>query len=114
VVTPENYQSRVGSAWETYWGGKWGGRRDPVHFELPGASEQAWQLGESQAQATRQPPQEGDAFYKLADFLSGFVPYLGTLQLVDSLVGALDGNKDKASWYLQHPAEAIRDLVHLL
>jgi len=36
----------VGKAWENYWGGKWGGNRDPVHFELPGASQEAWRLGE--------------------------------------------------------------------
>jgi hypothetical protein len=27
------------------------------------------------------------------------------------LVSLLDGNEDRASWYLQHPAEAIRDLL---
>lgn len=109
VVSPREYQRDVGLAWEEYWGGVWGGhKKDPVHFELPGASQQAWQIGESQGQ--RAAPAVGDAFYKLADFLSGFVPGLGELQLVDTLVGALDGNNDLASWYLQHPAEAIRDI----
>jgi hypothetical protein len=101
-------QRAVGLAWQKYWGGKWGGARDPVHFELPGASQLAWQIGESQAQAS---PQPGGAFYKLADFLSSFVPVLGQVQLADSLVSMLDGNDDLASWYLQHPAEAIRDLA---
>jgi len=51
LVTPVEYQEAVGKAWEQMWGGKWGNRRDPVHFELPGASEQAWQLGEAAAPA---------------------------------------------------------------
>ena len=110
-VSPERYQHAVGRAWEKLWGGKWGGARDPVHFELPGASQLAWKLGEQGAQSVGTGrPQTGGAFYTLADFLSGFVPGLGQLQLVDWLVSLLDGNDDKASWYLQHPAEAIRDL----
>jgi len=50
VVSPVEYQVAVGRAWENLWGGKWGGSKDPVHFELPGASQLAWQLGESEAQ----------------------------------------------------------------
>jgi hypothetical protein len=50
VVSPVEYQVAVGKAWEQLWGGKWGGSKDPVHFELPGASQLAWQLGESGAQ----------------------------------------------------------------
>jgi hypothetical protein len=46
IVSPVEYQEAVGRAWEQMWGGKWGSRKDPVHFELPGASELAWQLGE--------------------------------------------------------------------
>jgi len=51
VVSPVEYQVAVGRAWENLWGGKWGGSKDPVHFELPGASQLAWQLGESGAQS---------------------------------------------------------------
>ncbi len=46
VVSPAEYQVAVGKAWENLWGGKWGGSKDPVHFELPGASQLAWQIGE--------------------------------------------------------------------
>ena len=46
VVSPYDYQTDVGNAWEKYWGGSYGGEKDPVHFELPGASAQAYQLGE--------------------------------------------------------------------
>lgn len=117
IVSPSEYQAAVGRAWQNLWGGKWGGARDPVHFELPGASQLAWQLGEQGAQpidstpTTRAAPPEGGSFYKLADFLSAFVPGLGTLQLVDSLVSLFDGNEDIATYYLHHPAEAVRDLI---
>lgn len=44
VVSPYDYQEAVGAAWLEI-GGSWGGRRDPVHFELPGASAAAAELG---------------------------------------------------------------------
>lgn len=44
VVAPADYQSDVGALWQS-WGGVWGGRRDRVHFELPGASQNADRLG---------------------------------------------------------------------
>jgi len=100
VVTPMAALADVGYTWKS-WGGGWDGH-DAVHFELPGASERA---------RAKSPLVAGGAFYKLADFLSGFIPIVGTVQLVDSLVSLLDGNDDVASWYLQHPAEAIRDLL---
>jgi|SRR6516162_1348865 hypothetical protein len=112
VVSPTQWQGNVGRAWETTWGGTWGGEKDPVHFELPGASKLAWTLGEQGAQPI-QPgrPQPGDVWYQLADFMSGLLPGVGELQLVDSLVSALDGNADLAAWYLHHPAEGTRDLL---
>jgi len=56
VVSPVEYQVAVGKAWEQLWGGKWGGSKDPVHFELPGASQEAWRLGE----LAGPPPAVGD------------------------------------------------------
>jgi hypothetical protein len=94
----------LGQVWQS-WGGVWGGAlNDPIHFEYPGFSS-----GRTAHQRTR--PVEGGAFYKLADFISGFVPYLAGAQLVDDLVTMFDGNEDIASFYLHHPAEALRDLV---
>ena len=46
VVSPYDYQSAVGNAWRQQWGGDWGGSRDPVHFELPGAGKMAFEAGE--------------------------------------------------------------------
>lgn len=91
----------LGAVWNS-WGGLWHGT-DEVHFEYPGFTPQA-----VTASAV---PVAGGAFYELADFFSGALPYLGRVQLVDSLVSLLDGNNDLASWYLQHPAEAIRDIL---
>jgi len=36
VVTPVDYLTDLGRIWQE-WGGTWGGDRDPVHFQLPGA-----------------------------------------------------------------------------
>lgn len=54
VVSPYEYQAEAGKAWQSMWGGTWGGSRDPVHFELPGAGALAWKLGEQGAQPTEQ------------------------------------------------------------
>src|SRR6267378_4121496 len=100
VVSPMAALADVGYTWKS-WGGGWDGH-DAVHFELPGASERA---------RAKSPLVAGGVFYKLADFISGFVPYLGEVQLADSLATLLDHDESAASWYLQHPAEAIRDLL---
>ena len=36
LVTPVDYLQDLGAIWKS-WGGAWGGNRDPVHFQLPGA-----------------------------------------------------------------------------
>jgi|SRR5882757_1389825 len=36
LVTPVEYLPDLGAIWIS-WGGEWGGNRDPVHFQLPGA-----------------------------------------------------------------------------
>jgi hypothetical protein len=43
-------QMAVGSLWVKYFGGAFGGKKDPVHFELPGAGKAAWALGQQKAQ----------------------------------------------------------------
>jgi hypothetical protein len=44
LVSPAQYQEDVGLTWAS-WGGVWGGRKDVVHFELPGASQRALERG---------------------------------------------------------------------
>src|SRR5258708_40370793 len=36
LVPPVDYLPALGELWQS-WGGQWGGNRDPVHFQLPGA-----------------------------------------------------------------------------
>ena len=105
AVTPSaSDQNDFGTVWEQ-WGGVWGGRnRDPIHFEYPGFK----------AGVTHVSPRAGGAVYKLVDFLSGFVPWYGEVQLADTLFRVFGGDETIAEWYLQHPAEAIRDLLSLL
>ncbi len=92
-------------------GGVWGGHfKDPIHFEAGGVTA-AHAVAILHEDAGTGAPAVGGPFYKLADFLSGFVPFLGPLQLAETLANLLDHDTDKASWYLQHPAEAIRDLL---
>jgi hypothetical protein len=104
-MDPQDFRD-LGTVWES-WGGVWGGAlNDPIHFEYPGFSGG----GSASRGVTRARPQEGGAFYRLADFLASFTQ-LGIVQIVDALVSALDGNEDIATWYLNHPAEAARDLL---
>lgn len=107
AMDPQDFAD-LGYVWES-WGGVWGGHfKDPIHFEFPGFSAQAT------IPTGRQRPEIGGNFYKLADLLSSFVPGLGIVQTVDELVTLFDGNDDIAGFYLQHPAEALRDLVKWL
>lgn len=94
VVAPSAWQANVGRAWERTWGGKWGGAKDPVHFELPGASQLAWKLGESGAVPTAQAPAEKTEGLagKLFDVALGTaVPFYGSLQLAASIAAMFPG-----------------------
>jgi hypothetical protein len=53
VVAPMEALADVGYTWQQ-WGGGWNGT-DAVHFELPGASERARQLGSEQAPLFQNP-----------------------------------------------------------
>jgi hypothetical protein len=124
VVGTEN-QNDLGAVWES-WNGVWGGRaRDPIHFEYPGFKAVAGQTaGAGGKYGTRAAalPAKGGGFYGLVDFLSGFVPWLGEVQLANTLadvflkiMGVDEPLFDAtAEFYLQHPAEAIRDLLAYL
>ncbi len=71
VTTPVEALAEVGRVWIS-WGGEWGGNRDPVHFQLPGAPSQGLlaQLKHSRSTPT------------LYDYLvtaSGFTSWVGAL-----------------------------------
>jgi hypothetical protein len=92
IVSPVAYQAAVGRAWVQYWGGTYGGKKDPVHFELPGASKLAWQLGESGAQPVQGQaggaygltPEDAPIILKLFDIGLSFTP-LGLVQIAELL-----------------------------
>jgi hypothetical protein len=73
LVTPYDMLDELGALWQE-WGGTWGARADPIHFELPGAS-QSHRIGPSTHTVAQ-----------AADFLLGFAPYLGEVELVASLL----------------------------
>jgi D-alanyl-D-alanine carboxypeptidase len=73
IVVPYEALEDLGSLW-TSWGGTWGGAGDPVHFELPGASA-SHRIGPST-----------HTLAEAADFVLSFVPGIGEVELVASLV----------------------------
>ncbi len=73
VVQPLEYLADLGKIWQD-WGGTWGGSRDPVHFELPGAS-QSHRIGPST-----------HTLAEAADLILGFVPGIGEVELGASLL----------------------------
>jgi hypothetical protein len=72
-------QSDLGQVWES-WGGVWGGRfGDPVHFEWPGFKAPATK-GSGCGPIT-------SAIAGAVDFIAGFAPYVGEVELLATLVG---------------------------
>jgi hypothetical protein len=108
-VNDESQLSDLGQVWEQM-GGVWGGHfHDPIHFEAGGIIAQGARQTQKRVRAA--PRTSQNPFLRLADFLSGFVPVLGQVQTAEEIAAILDGRQDVASWYLQHPAEALRDLI---
>jgi len=112
-VNDESSLADLGQVWESQAGGTWGGHfKDPIHFEAGGLKSVTYQQAASvDPSGPRGAPVEGNAFYMLADLLSGFIPGVGEVQIAETLATVLGSDQDKAGWYLQHPAEAIRDLL---
>jgi hypothetical protein len=122
VVTPNEYQQAVGEAWVKYWGGSFGGRSDPVHFELPGAGAYAFQLGEETDQKraiwgpqSANAPQEKTTFAQGAyDFILGMFPGYDLVQLAATLAMLIPGLKQATvlDW-LSNPHKYPKKLVLL-
>lgn len=90
--------SDLGSVWES-WGGVWGGRYgDPVHFEFPGfkASAGGQTGGCSPVLA---------AVAAAVDFLLGFAPGIGEVELIATLAG-FGFPRSTVLKYLQNPVQA--------
>jgi hypothetical protein len=111
VVTPGEAQSVVGGWWETYWGGTYGGKRDPVHFELPGSGAYAFQLGEQSNSGNASEATMADTAY---DFILGLAPGYSAVQLAAALAMLIPGLKQSTvlDW-LANPHKYPKQLVWL-
>ncbi len=79
IVSPYDALSDVGATWQS-WGGVWGAARDPVHFELPGASAAA-------KQAVLTPGSDAERYFLDAlDFAVGFLPVVGPIETAAAIL----------------------------
>ncbi len=99
IVSPYDALADVGAFWQSM-GGTWGGQRDPVHFELPGAS----------VRHKRRPygflGPHTHALAVAVDIIIGFNPYIGAVELAATLVG-LGYPENEVLKFLSGPAEYI-------
>ncbi len=99
IVSPYEALADVGAFWQSM-GGTWGAQRDPVHFELPGAS------------ARRKKPSYGflgphsHALALAVDIIIGFNPYIGVVELAATLIG-LGYPESEVLKFLSGPAEYV-------
>lgn len=73
IVTPYSDIDLLGEQWQD-WGGTWGGRADPIHFEAPGAS-QSHKIGP-----------RTHTIAEVVDFIIGFNPTIGAVELAATLL----------------------------
>jgi hypothetical protein len=89
-------QNDLGQVWES-WGGVWGGRfGDPVHFEWPGFK----------ASASTGCSSLKKGIAAAVDFVVGFVPGIGEVELVATLVG-LGFPRSKVLQFLSSPVSTL-------
>lgn len=98
VLSPMESLTEAGEVWES-WGGEWGGRyKDPVHFGLRGSAAAA-------AAGSEDPPQ-GSTIAQALDFILGFNPLIGTIELVAWLV-SLGFPRSKVLRFLKNPVQSV-------
>jgi hypothetical protein len=134
ITQPSDWIFDVGAIWVS-WGGAYGGKRDPVHFELAGAGALAWQngsqgltppgggpplvLGTSQwgigadkkgiaAEIAKLPAWSRKYIYMSSDLLLGLVPYYDVVQFVASLI-QLGYSDSEIINFLAGPVENLHD-----
>ncbi len=105
VVGTEN-QDDLGTVWRD-WGGVYGGKSDPVHFEYPGFIPPAANGAASRGTGpgARYGSTAGATF---VDFLLGFVPGLGEVELIATLATWLGLPQTTVSQLLQAPVSTVR------
>ncbi len=107
IVNGEENQYDLGSVWQS-WGGVWGGSSDPIHFEYPGFK------GTVGAVATASPggpaPATGESWAvriaQAVDFVLGFVPGIGQIELV-ALLLSLGFPQSEILKYYGSPVEYV-------
>ncbi len=99
LVTPYEALADVGAFWQQM-GGTWGAQRDPVHFELPGASLRHKKL------SGRLLGPHSHALAVAIDIIIGFNPYIGAVELAATLVG-LGYPESEVLKFLSGPAEYV-------
>jgi hypothetical protein len=118
-VVPHSALADLGALWQS-WGGGWGGARDPVHFELPGASAAALAAYQaaggaiSPPPATKTPPRfsKAHAASLLVDIALGFVPVVGELELAGAIV-SLGFPQSEVAQFLSGPVEWLQSAGYL-
>jgi len=84
-VYPHDALADVGAYWEDL-GGTWGGTRDPVHFELPGASAAAMANYRAGLTVTQPEPKWVKVMGAAVDSIIAFVPGIGEAELIGQLL----------------------------
>ncbi len=96
VVSPFEALVDVGAFWQSM-GGTWGGQRDPVHFELPGASV---------AHRRASPSPYTHTVAMAVDIIIGFNPLIGAIELAAILI-SLGYPESEVLKFLSGPAEYL-------
>ncbi len=101
VVSPFEALADVGAFWQSM-GGTWGAQRDPVHFELPGAST----AHRGAPEGSGAPSPYTHTLAVAVDILIGFNPYIGAIELAATLIG-LGYPESEVLKFLSGPAEYL-------
>lgn len=95
VIGAEN-QADLGTVWKQ-WGGVYGGKADPVHFEYPGFSPPRAEAPISQGCSGLT-----KGLLEAVDFVLGFAPYIGPVELASWLLSFGFPKSTVLEW-LQNP-----------
>lgn len=95
----------LGSVW-TSWGGVYGSDKDPVHFEYPGFRPPPSPSGTGQRRSKAVAP--GLLGPTLGDVLVGFLPGVGSGELIATVAGVLGLGQSEAIQFLSAPVTTLQ------